>query len=152
MRKVKSLMLVPAVLAAMVSTTGTSYAGMGAGMAKPAPSAPAGKEAAPPSNCPSGSVCLYAHTDYRGFLAGWRAGTYTASFTTIPCTSAQGCYTNNDFNDEASSWYNNTNMNYCVSADINGGNPDNTMPAHTYGNFTSDWQDRASSIGYINCP
>ncbi|MDQ7803135.1 peptidase inhibitor family I36 protein [Amycolatopsis sp. A133] len=105
-------------------------------------------EAAGLADCPAGSVCLWQHINYTGFMAGWRAGTYTPDFRTIKCSGCSG----GDFNDDASSWANFTGQKYCVSAGINGGDPDNTMPAPSNGPFTPDWNDRASSIGFIGCP
>jgi AraC-like DNA-binding protein len=105
-------------------------------------------EAAGLADCPAGSVCLWQHINYTGFMAGWRAGTYTPDFRTIKCSGCSG----GNFNDDASSWANFTDRNYCVSDDINGGGVDNTMPVPSSGNFTADRNDRASSIGFIGCP
>ena len=102
--------------------------------------------------CPLNSLCLYVDVDYQGQVVYyWPAGAYTSDFRTIACSiCGQG---DPDFDDDASSWFNNTNMTYCVSWYINGGNPDNTMPPGSRGNFTTTgWNDKASSLSFIGCP
>ncbi|MEV7094015.1 peptidase inhibitor family I36 protein [Amycolatopsis sp. NPDC051045] len=127
--------------ASPATANGTTYAG-------PAAAPVLYVEAAGLADCPAGSVCLWQNIDYTGFMAGWRAGTYTADFRTIRCAGCSG----GDFNDDASSWANFTGQKYCVSWDIKGGDPDNTMPATLYGPFAPEWNDKASSIGFLGCP
>ncbi|MEQ4302539.1 peptidase inhibitor family I36 protein [Plantactinospora sp. B6F1] len=140
-----------AVLASMLSTTGTSHASAGDDRTTPTAS-PLVLDAAAPI-CPAGYVCLFVDVDQKTGGYMWAAGAYHSNFTQLPCEPGWKCKTLGDFNDEASSWHNNTNRTYCVSWGINGGNPDNSMPPGTYGNFTTTgWNDEASSIGFIGCP
>jgi len=102
--------------------------------------------------CPAGRLCLYTAPHYRGLQVSWKAGDYTPDFQTIKCASGW-CQSNGDFNDEASSWANNsTNMSYCVSQDAQGGGPENTMPNLTQGNFKNGWDGIASSLSFQGCP
>ncbi|MGW1712876.1 peptidase inhibitor family I36 protein [Streptomyces sp. NPDC002156] len=101
--------------------------------------------------CRAGWACLWQYRNFNpngGTMVAWPAGSYSSDFRNIPCP---GC-SEGDFHDDASSWANKTDRNYCVSWGTNGGNPDNTMPVGTSGNFTPEWDNQASSIGFIGCP
>jgi hypothetical protein len=150
MKKVKVLLLVSAVLAATASTPGVSYASAKDDMTKSITStrvaAPVGKDA-----CDAGAVCLWTGPNYTGYMLAWGFDNYSPDFTTLRCLPIQGCGAGN-FNDDASSWYNHSGKTWCVSEHRNGGGRDNTMPVGTYGDFTPEWQNIASSIGYLGCP
>ncbi|NUR86585.1 MAG: peptidase inhibitor family I36 protein [Nonomuraea sp.] len=103
-------------------------------------------------DCKAGRLCLYTAPNFRGMQVSWPAGNYTPDFTKIKCASGY-CQTNGDFNDEASSWANNsTGMRYCVSRDIGGGGWDNSMPNLTQGNFGAGYDGQASSLSFQGCP
>jgi hypothetical protein len=130
--------------AAAAPANGAGYAGTAEGSAAPVLYV----EAAGLADCPAGSVCLWQHINFTGAMFGWREGTYEADFRTLSCPACKG----GDFHDDASSWANNTRRKYCVSWGTKGGDPDNTMPSGKAGNFTPEWNDQASSIGFIGCP
>jgi hypothetical protein len=108
--------------------------------------------------CLVGELCLFMDVDGKGNLYYWTANQFTADFRNLPCPEAPAtteCYhpVIGTFDNEASSWRNRTSQEFCVSDGYFGGDPDNTMPAGTQGNFTTtNWNDRASSLGYLNCP
>ncbi|MEV6823521.1 peptidase inhibitor family I36 protein [Amycolatopsis sp. NPDC051102] len=106
------------------------------------------KEAAGLADCSAGLVCLWQNSNYTGVMVAWWPPNYNPDFRTIKCSACSG----GDFNDDASAWASFTDRNYCVSWDINGGNPDNTMPVGLHGPFTPSWDNRASSISNIGCP
>lgn len=106
------------------------------------------KESAGLADCPSGWVCLWQNRDYGGAIFGWREGGYNVDFRTLLCAGCNG----GNFHDDASSWANFTRRKYCVSWGTSGGDPDNTMPSAGAGNFTPEWNDQASSIGFLGCP
>lgn len=83
-------------------------------------------------------------------MIAWPAGNYHPDFTKILCYPNQSCAIN--FDNIAMSWYNNTDMKYCVSDGRFGGDPDNTMPSFRGGDFTSAWIFKASSLSYVGCP
>ncbi|MCS7483715.1 peptidase inhibitor family I36 protein [Umezawaea endophytica] len=102
--------------------------------------------------CSPGELCLFVEVDGGGGGFAWAANGATSDFRTLVCRSGQGCYPGT-FDNEASSWWNRTGQTFCVSDGYNGGNPDNTMPPGTRGNFTTTgWNDRPSSLGYLGCP
>lgn len=148
MRRARVLLLVVAVLAAMVSTSGASYANTKDGFS----SAAAGviyKHNATAADCPDDYVCLWEDINYVGFLAAFEEGVYHPDFVYIACNSCQF----GTFDNDATSWWNRTDRNYCVSWYANGGDPDNTMPVGSFGSFTTTgWNDASSSIGFLGCP
>lgn len=132
MRRARVLLMVVAVLAALAITpTASAKAVAVAGWA----------------DCHVGELCLYQHAGGQGRSYAWAFPHFTSDFRLLLC-NCNGA----DFNNDASSWWNRTGRNWCVSDGTFGGNPDNTMPAGTRGNFTSNWNDRASSIGHTGCP
>lgn len=154
LRKVRVLMLAAAVVAAIASTPGTSSAASTEEVgAKQTASVQVSSEskAALAASCPSGTLCLYAGKNQTQFQYRVLPGNYHPDFRLIACDVALGC-TNSQFDNDASSWVNNTSLRYCVSQEVNGGGLDNSMPPGTSGNFTSGWDNVASSLGYIGCP
>lgn len=105
------------------------------------------RQAAGWNDCYNGEMCLFQHANGEGTIVYWLPNQYNGDFRTIPCSACGGTFDN-----QATSWWNRTGQNFCVSDGYWGGDPDNTMPAGTSGNFTPDWNDRASSIGYQGCP
>lgn len=103
------------------------------------------------ASCLSGYICLYAGLNGTGYTFRLRAGQYHPNFLLIACPVSEGC-TNGDFDNDASSWHNNTTMKYCVSSHGHGNGSDNSMPAGTSGNFINGWENAPSSIGFIGCP
>ncbi|WP_113692490.1 peptidase inhibitor family I36 protein [Amycolatopsis albispora] len=109
-------------------------------------------------NCPEGRVCLFPGLNQRDGIVSWKAGHYESDFARIPCTPDNSSCNGlpgqvPTFDNDASSWFNNTNMVYCVSRLPNGGgHPDNTMPPKMGGPFTSEWDNDASSLSYLGCP
>jgi hypothetical protein len=100
--------------------------------------------------CLPNYMCLFVKVDGKGGGFAWPRNGSNGDFRTIACGPLDCNGTT--FDDDASSWWNRTGQNFCVSDGYWGGNPDNTMPAGTRGNFTPDWNDRASSLGYLGCP
>ena len=109
---------------------------------------PESADAAPPLRCDLGDLILY-----RAVLGApaseqhlWELADRNTIAVDVPKFEPF-------WDNEVSAWCNRTGRNYCVSDGYYGGNPDNTMPDNTWGNFTTTgWNDRASSLGYINCP
>lgn len=103
--------------------------------------------------CLPGEMCLFVHVNGGGGGFAWGANGATGDFRTLLCAPSQQCNGfNATFDDDASSWWNRTGQHFCVSDGYWGGNPDNTTPIGTRGNFTPSWQDRAGSLGYLECP
>ena len=101
--------------------------------------------------CKSGYICLYTGAGFTGYQVSWIAGNYHPNFTAIPCPV--GYCSNNDFNDDASSWANNgTGILYCVSENVGGGGWDNSMPTGMQGDFTGIYNNTASSLSRSGCP
>lgn len=147
MRNARILLVTVAALAAIVLTTGPTHAGPINDSAEAAPTW-IYLEDANGADCPAGYVCLWENAGYVGAMWAWHEGYYDPDFTDNQCLNCTG----NRFHDDASSWWNRTSRHYCVSDGTYGGNPDNTMPIGTFGNFTGWWNDRASSIGFLGCP
>lgn len=149
MRKAKGLRLLAAVLAAVVVTTGGSYSGTDDGRAATTAQV---LVLEPNEECQPGYVCLWSGINQSGWGWAWAPGVGggQSDFTKVYCPVAD-CG-DPDFNDDASSWHNNSGYTSCVSWHIGGGDPDNTMPRGSRGNFTTDWNDEASSISFQGCP
>ncbi len=130
MRRARVLLMVAAVMAALAITP-TASATTAAGWA----------------DCHVGELCLYVDANGQGDMFAWSYPEYTSDFRLLLCYCKDA-----DFHNDASSWWNRTGRNWCVSDGTFGGNPDNTMPAGTRGNFTPSWNDRASSISHTGCP
>jgi hypothetical protein len=97
----------------------------------------------PPSDCHIGQLVLYGDVGFDGHR--WVINDHLHPWS-VPVFDS-------DFNNKMSSWCNRSGQVYCVSDGFYGGNPDNTMPNNTWGNFTTTgWNDRASSLGYLGCP
>ena len=149
-RRITSAMIV-AMFAVIASVTPAANAGMSDSTGESAVPG-AARQMADWEGCPAGMMCLAANIDGNGGGFYWHPNTYTGDFRVLLCGAKVDCRHGPTFHDEASSWWNRTGQNFCVSDGTWGGNPDNTMPANTRGNFTPDWNDRASSIGYLGCP
>jgi hypothetical protein len=59
--------------------------------------------------CPPDYVCMYQHVNRRGVAWGFADGEQETDFRQVPCPS---CASHN-FNDNASSWHNNSGEQYC---------------------------------------
>lgn len=104
-------------------------------------------------SCPSGWLCLYTNADFSGLQVRWPAGNYHPDFDSIACPEGY-CRSEDDFNDEVTSWANNgTGIRYCISEMRDGGGWDLTMPSGQQSrNVGSSVNDRASSLSNSGCP
>lgn len=102
------------------------------------------------SDCPEGYMCLWESWSYTWYMVWWKEGTYNPDFTSIKCPHN---YCNGTtFDNDATSWANRTHLRYCISTEPYGRGSDNSLPPFTGSNFTSGWDNVASSISYIGCP
>ncbi|WP_277350316.1 peptidase inhibitor family I36 protein [Nonomuraea composti] len=111
--------------------------------------------------CPTGYLCLYTDVDWKGMQVRFPAGNWHPNLSYIKCPAHDGdedyyCTTEEDFNDEVSSWANNaTGIMYCVNWSISGepGAPyNNDMPPGTQGSYIGDlWNDQASALSKQGC-
>ncbi|GHF76413.1 peptidase inhibitor family I36 protein [Kitasatospora xanthocidica] len=91
-------------------------------------------------SCPSGRLCLYRDANYNG-------GGSAPMLVTRSNVSYLGAY---NFNDAASSYYNNTNLPAVLyeHADYAGGQL--AIRSWGYGNLDSSWNDKASSLQFFS--
>jgi hypothetical protein len=100
-------------------------------------------------DCPRGSVCLYQHRDAQGVIKKFQYTQGYGNFTYLICLSCS----EGDFNDDMSSWVNNSSYRYCWYFDTawtptSGTRGPRPMPPQ-FGrivNVTSFENDQASSI------
>ncbi|HEY0482878.1 MAG TPA: peptidase inhibitor family I36 protein [Kofleriaceae bacterium] len=67
------------------------------------------------ATCPVGYACMYQHANRRGVAWGLASGFGIPDFRQLPCAF---CSPTN-FNDNATSWHNNSGVQYCWYYDIN---------------------------------
>jgi hypothetical protein len=106
--------------------------------------------------CPSGYVCLYSNTDFKGTQVRWPSGHYFPNFDNIPCElNVFDCmHGGAGFNDETTSWSNRTDRLYCVTKDVGAQFPNNDMPNTGFNqgpNIGSEWNDVVSALSYLGC-
>jgi hypothetical protein len=104
------------------------------------------------SSCPSGFVCMWQNAGRLGFGVAESdgAGCRINSMTNVPCVAggiARSCpHGNGTFNDEMSSWWNNTAHQSCWFFNAGFTGKAVLMTAHTFHNSVeSDNNDKASS-------
>ncbi|MER7674813.1 peptidase inhibitor family I36 protein [Kitasatospora sp. NPDC096128] len=92
------------------------------------------------SSCPSGRLCLYRDVNYNGDGSA-------PILVTRSNVSYLGAY---NFNDAASSYYNNSNMPVVLyqDADYRGGQL--AIRSWGYGNLDSSWNDTVSSLQFFS--
>jgi Peptidase inhibitor family I36. len=85
--------------------------------------------------CPEGFVCLYDNSSFGGNEILVDSGLSFANFST------------QQFNDKMSSWFNNTNRNYCWFYDVNFSGTKRSMAARSDNPFVGSLDnDKASSL------
>ncbi|MFE6056593.1 peptidase inhibitor family I36 protein [Kitasatospora sp. NPDC056446] len=92
------------------------------------------------SSCPSGRLCLYRDVNYNG-------GGSAPMLVTRSGVSYLGDY---NFNDAASSYYNNTNLPVVLYEHANYGGGQLAIRSWGYGNLDSSWNDKASSLQFLS--
>ncbi|WP_020666156.1 peptidase inhibitor family I36 protein [Amycolatopsis nigrescens] len=103
--------------------------------------------------CPSGWICLYTESAWREMQVRWPAGNYHPDFGLIPCPAGVPCNNGGPgFDDEMSSWRNNTDIFYCVDSDPRPGSPTINMPPRTGSAYIDDsWNDWGSALSSSGC-
>jgi hypothetical protein len=96
-------------------------------------------------SCPSGTACMYQNANFQG--QGFAFGIWH-NFQTLPCPACTNGSHGNDgsFNDQATSWKNNSSTRFCwyTNAEFHGSH---TMNPHTQRRqLSSNLNDTASSI------
>ncbi|UQA54806.1 peptidase inhibitor family I36 protein [Polyangium aurulentum] len=110
------------------------------GLVAAAPLVGEGAALADARDCPRGHVCLWQHVNYRG-----RMLKFSRSEGWVNLGGAMG------FNDQVSSWCNNTGRDAQLSFHTNGGGRTTCLQNNTCSTRVSgDWNDEASSVRITN--
>ncbi|MFC0111839.1 peptidase inhibitor family I36 protein [Kibdelosporangium aridum] len=106
--------------------------------------------------CQTDRICLYTNANWSGMMVSWAEGNYHPNFATISCQSGSSSVSCPNggwgFDDETSSWINNTDRLYCINWEARPGSTNNDMPPRTGGRYIGDvWNDKASALSNSGC-
>jgi hypothetical protein len=110
-------------------------------------------------DCPMGYVCLFEHSDARGTMFKFTANQNAADLGRYLCPVTHCWHGASNFNDDMSSWVNNSGVKFCWYFDKNyqpyyGSRGPRPMPPEAYRvvNLTSFENDEASSLHRTGLP
>jgi Peptidase inhibitor family I36 len=110
-------------------------------------------------DCPMGYVCLFEHSDARGTMVKFTANQNASDLSRYLCPVSHCWHGGANFNDDMSSWVNNSGVKFCWYFDKNyqpyyGSRGPRPMPPEAYRvvNLTSFENDQASSLHRSGLP
>jgi hypothetical protein len=99
--------------------------------------------------CPGGFSCLYQNSGRTGFVVAVQSGIGIGNLTGVPCAACtNGIHGNNGtFNDQMTSWENETGRQYCWWFNAGPAGEVHTMPSGVIVNVLARENDQASAFG-----